>query len=65
MPDDLKEQILGTIGDLVMDFLDYARKGDEDLPEGVIEAAVESGTITIEEMVAQFETSLREELKGG
>jgi hypothetical protein len=34
-----RDLILGTIDDLVGDFLYYDRKGDEDLPRGAIEIA--------------------------
>lgn len=55
-----KEAILLTVGDLVSDLLYYGRKEDEDLPLGAIEVAIETGEITIEEIVAKF----REDLKG-
>lgn len=57
--DDIKVHILASIDDGVSDLLYYDRKEDEDLPRGVIEDAVRDGVVTVEEMVAQFETSLR------
>ncbi|MDD5650914.1 MAG: hypothetical protein PHF86_10945 [Candidatus Nanoarchaeia archaeon] len=54
----LKQHILGVIGDLVADFLYYDRKDDEGLELGVIEQAVKSGEITIEEMTQTFKEAL-------
>lgn len=61
-PEDLRELILGNIDDLIADYLYYDRKEDEDLPRGVIEKAVEDKIITIEEMVARFESTLRDNI---
>jgi len=46
--------ILGTVEDLVSNFLYYDRKNDEDLPVGHIEEAVKRGIITREEIIAKF-----------
>jgi hypothetical protein len=59
MSRELKTLVLGTISDLVADFLYYDRKDDEELPCGVIEGAIADGIITIEEMVSAFEKELR------
>ena len=61
-PDDLRELILGNIDDLIADYLYYDRKEDEDLPRGVIEKAVEDKIVTIEDMVARFESTLKERI---
>jgi hypothetical protein len=53
-----KELILGTVDDMVADFLYYDRKEDEDLPRGAIEAAVESGEVTADEIAAKFRSGL-------
>ncbi len=58
----MKETVLITVDDLVSDFLYYGRKEDEDLPRGAIEDAIEDGSITIEEIVARFETGLRDRI---
>ena len=58
----MKQEILDAISDLVSDFVYYDRKEDEDLPCDSIDLAVQSGQITIDEMVAQFRTSLTESL---
>lgn len=58
----MKQEILDVISDLVSDFVYYDRKEDEDLPRDSIDLAVQSGQITIDEMVAQFRTSLTESL---
>jgi hypothetical protein len=52
----LEERILifGTVEDMVTDLLYYNRKEDEQLPRGVIEEAVASGLITVDEVVACF-----------
>lgn len=49
-----KERILGTVDDLVSDFLYYDRKEDEDLPNGAIDTAIEKGEVTIDEIVDKF-----------
>lgn len=51
-----KQIILGTISDLCQDFFYYDRKEDEELGEGEIEAAVEAGEITVEEITNEFKT---------
>ena len=53
-----KDLILGTIDGMVVDFLYYDRKEDEDLPLGSIEEAVASGQVTVAEMVTQFRSAL-------
>jgi hypothetical protein len=55
--------ILTAIDDLVASFIYYDRKEDEDLPRGDIEAAVEAGEITQEQMVQAFSAALREALE--
>jgi len=50
----MKQQILNTISDLCSDFLYYDRKGDEELSVEQLNEAVESGKITIDEMVEEF-----------
>jgi hypothetical protein len=64
MDESLKQLILGTVEDMVADFLYYDRKEDEDLPRGAIEEAVAQGQITIDEIVNQFRQSLEEALAG-
>lgn len=58
-----KKKILGTVEDLVTDFLYYDRKEDEDLPLGAIEDAVKYGEVSIEEIIAAFEIPLRYALR--
>lgn len=58
-----KELIQNTITDMISNFLFYDRKEDEYLPRGEIEDAIKNGEITVEEIVSQFENSLREALK--
>jgi hypothetical protein len=62
MDESLKQLILGTVEDMVADFLYYDRKEDEDLPRGAIEEAVAQGQITIDEIVNQFRQNLEEAL---
>lgn len=54
--------MLVTISDLVLDLLKYDRRDDPDLPAGVIEDLVESGELTVEEMVTAFRTALQKKL---
>lgn len=62
-PSDLKAHILLVIADLVLNFLYYDRKEDDNLPRGRIDEAVRAGEITIAEMVAAFEQHLCEGLR--
>jgi hypothetical protein len=50
---------LGTISDLVADFLYYDRKKDEQLPRGAIEAAIAAKEITFDEIVSKFTDELK------
>jgi len=59
----MKENIINTIKDLCSNFLYYDRKEDDDLSEDDLIQAVEDGTVTIEEMVAEFENQLRNTLQ--
>lgn len=54
----MKELILGLIGDLVKDFTYYDRKECETLTEDQLDKAIESGEVTIDEMVAEFRKHL-------
>jgi hypothetical protein len=51
--------ILDVVSDLVLDFVAYDRKEDDELPRGAIDNAVNDGIISIEEIVSQFEKELR------
>jgi hypothetical protein len=64
MSDDIKSSILDTVDDSVSNLLYYDRKDDEELPRGAINDAVRDRVVTVEEMVAQFEVSLRQGLDG-
>jgi len=54
----MKELILMYVGDLAADFLYHDRKEDEDLPRGVIEAAIKNGVVSIDEILARFRLEL-------
>lgn len=54
-----KDIILATVGDLVIDFLYYNRKGDKVLPIGEIEQAIKNGTISLKEITDCFEKELK------
>lgn len=56
----MKQQILNTISDLCSDFLYYNRKEDEDLSMEQLNQAVNSGEITIDEMVNEFRKHLED-----
>lgn len=56
--------IIGIVGDLVANFLWYDRKGDEDLPRGVIEDEVAKDPKLVDDIIEKFATSLREQLNG-
>jgi hypothetical protein len=53
-----RETILATAEDLMSNFLYYDRKEDEDLPRGAIEAALESGEVTVDELLGIFRAAL-------
>jgi uncharacterized metal-binding protein YceD (DUF177 family) len=59
----MKENIINTVKDLCSNFLYYDRKEDEELSEDDLIKAIEDGTVTIEEMVAEFENQLRNTLQ--
>jgi hypothetical protein len=59
----MKENIINTVKDLCANFLYYDRKEDEELSADDLTQAVEDGTVTIEEIVAEFENQLRNTLQ--
>lgn len=54
----MRQIILDTVTDLAADFAHYDRKEDEELPRGAIEAAVQQGEISIDEIVTHFRSEL-------
>jgi len=58
----MKQIILNVVQDLCSNFLHYDRKGDEDLSSEQLKEAVKDGTITIDEIVAEFRKNLEERL---
>lgn len=60
---DTKELILATVDDLVADFLYYGRKNDEELSVEQLGSALDSGDVTIVELVDRFRTALTEALQ--
>lgn len=53
-----RKHILLVTQDLVINFMSYDRKGDEELPRGEIQEALEAGEITLEEIVETFSREL-------
>lgn len=53
-----RERIIGSVENYVMDLLVYDRKDDDELPPGVIEQAIWSGEVTIDEIVEAFRAAL-------
>jgi len=51
-----------TVTDLVTRFLWDDRKDDDELPRGAIEAAIEAGEITVDEIASLFRAQLEERL---
>ncbi len=49
-----RDVIMATVSDLVGELLFYGRKEDEDLPQGEIEAAIEAGEVSVDEIVEEF-----------
>ncbi len=58
----IKTHIEMEVDDLVGSFMYYDRKEDQDLPRGSIEAAINSGVISVDEIVARFKTELEKSL---
>ena len=58
-----RELILGTIKDLVSDFMYYERREDEQLPRGAIEEAIGAGEVSPEEMAQAFLIAVKEKIK--
>lgn len=58
----MRDIILGTVCDMVADFLFYDRKNDDELPEGAIEQALAEGVVTVEEIISTFEKELRDNI---
>lgn len=54
----MKDLIMDTVEDLVIDFLGYDRKVDEDLKLGDIQKAIDEGIITSDEIVSKFRQCL-------
>lgn len=54
----MKELILDSVSDLVLDWLYYLRKEDDELPVGAIEQAIEDGVITVDEILERFRLEL-------
>ena len=53
-----KKYVLGYMDTVVQRFLWDDRKDDEELPRGVIEEMVESGELTVDELVEAFRKHL-------
>ena len=56
----MKQTILDVISDLCSDFLYYDRKESEVLSANELNKAIESGEITIDEVVDEFRRNLEE-----
>ena len=59
----MKQIILDTIADLCAVFLYYDRKQDENLTIEQLKESVNSGEITIDEMVAEFRKHIENTLR--
>lgn len=55
---DLRQKISNTISDLVVDFLYYDRKEDDELGVGDVDQAVKDDVISVDEMVYLFRNAL-------
>jgi hypothetical protein len=59
-----RDHILAAASDLAGDLFYYGRKEDEDLPPGEIEAALASGEVTLDDIVAAFVASAKRNVAG-
>lgn len=57
-----RDTILATVADLVVDFVYYDRKDDDELPRGSIQEAIVGGEITETEIVEHFARHPKERL---
>ena len=64
-PDRAKENILNTVKEMVVDFIYYDRRGDEELPIGAIEIELEKGNITIDDICKHFRSALMQAVENG
>lgn len=55
--------IIQTVEDLVVDFLYYNRKEDDELPVGVIEEAIKCGDISCADIIDVFSKKLINSIK--
>jgi len=54
-----KSLILANVSDLVVNFLYYDRRDDEELKVGCIEESIKNKEISVDEIVKKFENKLR------
>jgi hypothetical protein len=55
-----KELFLAIIEDVISDYLYYDRKNDDDLSIGDVNGLIESGCVTIDDVIDKFTTYLKE-----
>ena len=58
LEDEAVERIFAVVDDLAPAFLYYDRKGDEDVPLGAIEKAIDDGRIDVTDIVDRFHEAL-------
>ncbi len=54
-----RQHIEDNVSDMVVKFLYYDRKEDQDLPRGAIEQAIRNGEISVQDIVTQFAEELQ------
>lgn len=60
--DAMKQKLYNCVSDIVIDLMYYDRKEDDVLPRGAIEHLLATETVTLEQIVAAFESSVRDGL---
>lgn len=60
--EDIKHTILACASDAISSFLYYDRKGDEELPVGIIEEAINCGKVTVDEILEVFRENIEKRL---
>ena len=60
MSEGRRDLVLATAEDAAADFCYYDRKEDEDLPQEALKEAIDSGVVTIDEIVGAFRKVLVE-----
>jgi len=57
--EEIRQDILGYMHDVAINFMVYDRRGDDEYRRGMIEEAVKQGALTADDIVAEFAKQLK------